>query len=115
MANRAEVLQEKLNILRRIYTMELPSKVDELERHLTLLREGGKDQECLAVLHRLTHNMVGSGSTFGFPVVSQKAGQLYSLLLSLAEGPLPPSEEQFRRITSCLADLRDVAAQDVSA
>ena len=115
MANLTAGLQEKMNALRRVYALELPTKVGELERLFTLFQQDKRETETLKTLQRLSHNLAGSGATFGLPAVSEKAGRLNSLLKTILANPTQATETQLRDISSSLDALKEASLQNLPA
>ena len=46
-------LQDKINVLRKVYALELPSKVEKLEQCFSLLQRSSADIDILRTLQRL--------------------------------------------------------------
>ena len=115
MANLTAGLQEKMNALRRVYALELPTKVGELERLFTLFQQDKRETETLKTLQKLSHNLAGSGATFGLPAVSEKAGRLNSLLKTILANPTQATETQLRDISSSLDALKEASLQNLPA
>lgn len=67
---------DKLRELRDDYTKMLPQKISSIEGLWKSLLEDEWDREHLATLHRYTHSLAGSGSTFGFDNISDSARTL---------------------------------------
>ena len=72
--------KEKIQALRDKYKKELPSKFYEIEELFNKYELKGFDKEGFSTFYRLVHNLVGSGATFGFMNVSEKARVLDDLL-----------------------------------
>ena len=66
-------IQDRLNSLRTQYTREYPTRMKKLKAAWEACIVQGMNCECLATVHRLTHNIKGSGATFGYPQVSELA------------------------------------------
>ena len=73
-------IQEQLRALRVSYADQLPEKLQEIETRWQTLNAGEWDPASAEVLHRLTHSLAGSGSTFGFPKLGEIARSIEQLL-----------------------------------
>jgi PAS domain S-box-containing protein len=62
--------QEQLTLLANNYLKQLPAKLQAIELALDAAHQ---DHKQLIELRRLVHGLVGSGSTFGFPVITEIA------------------------------------------
>ena len=72
MSNSASALQEKLQSLAAMYAERLPEKISKIEEVWKNLQKE-RDTSDLEILHRMVHNLTGSGKTFGFAELSIKA------------------------------------------
>lgn len=77
--------------LRRYFAGRLPARLTELEDAAAAAREAGWAAEPLRLFHRLAHSLVGAGTTFGFPAVTEHARTLERLLKAHLEGGPPPA------------------------
>lgn len=91
--------------LREYFSERLPHRLREVEDAWRDVRDSGWGPEPVKRLHRLAHSLTGTGSTFGFPAVSDAALRLELLLQGAVEGTVPPPE----RVEELLADLRQAA------
>ncbi|MFL5803825.1 MAG: diguanylate cyclase, partial [Roseiflexaceae bacterium] len=57
-------------------------------------------------LQRMLHNLVGSGATFGFPAISERARALDLLLRAALDRAVPPAIEQRTQIELCIGALK---------
>ncbi len=108
---------DKFELLRRAYGARLEDKIAAIEtawkRYLEVPASAEKS-EALAVLHRLTHSLAGSGATFGFSLVSQFARRAEIQLKTIIETEAnndSPTGEQRAEIEAAYAQLRHVIAQ----
>lgn len=69
-------LQAKLKNLSDDYAAQLPEKLKQLEQVWEQLPMNGWDEEGFQTLHRMVHNLTGSGKTFGFDLLSDVARHL---------------------------------------
>ena len=81
-------LDARLAVIRRAYIAELPRKITDLNLAWNDAQANDWQPVQVQVLHRLVHNLAGSGATFGFSVVSDCARALESALRVLLQpGP----------------------------
>jgi len=66
--------------LRRYFAGRLPERLAEIAAARVAARNAGWTDEALRHFHRLAHSLAGSGSTFGFPAVTEHARTLERLL-----------------------------------
>lgn len=92
-ANKSQQLEDKLRVLREEYVRNLSSKITQIETLWKDLVHISWQQDNIATLHRHTHSLVGSGSTFGFTELSGAARSLDNELKTLLELTHPPDKE----------------------
>ena len=90
--------------LREYFSERLPHRFHEVEDAWRDVRESGWGPEPVRRFHRLAHSLAGTGSTFGFPAVSEAARRLEVLLQGTAEGVAPPPDAG--RVEELLGELR---------
>ena len=90
--------------LREYFSERLPHRFREVEDAWRDVRESGWGAEPVRRFHRLAHSLVGTGSTFGFPAVSEAARRLEALLQGTVEGVAPPPESG--QVEELLGELR---------
>lgn len=73
---------EKLDNLRSAYAKELPSKMDSLQAIFDAGVENGFKEQIREEFYRSTHNLIGSGATFGFLEVSKAAKNLEKAIVA---------------------------------
>lgn len=95
-------LSARLAAIRRAYIAELPNKVADLNQAWNDAEASAWQSVQLQELHRLVHNLAGSGATFGFPVVSECARVLDGMLRILLR---PEPEEDIEAVRKQLPDL----------
>lgn len=78
-------INAKLAVIRKAYIMELPRKAADLEQAWRTAEASAWQQVQVQELHRLVHNLAGSGATFGFTVVSECARTLDGALRALLQ------------------------------
>lgn len=106
--NEAEILEE-LQALRKSYAVQLPDKLAVIDTHWQTLNDGDWDPARAAVLQRLTHSLAGSGSTFGFPKVSEIARSMEQILKAWLEDDRVPDDTQRARVDKLLGELHQAA------
>lgn len=114
MADFAE-LQAQLKTLSDAYAAHLPEKFIQIEQAWGQLSRGEWDEEGFQALHRMVHNLSGSGKTFGFTSLSEVARNLEECLSGLAQSKTAPNEEQYQRIREKLNELFqvDIRREDI--
>lgn len=104
-------IQQKLKTLGDAYAAQLPETLEQIEQTWNLLPHDGWDEEDFQSLHRMVHNLTGSGKSFGFSQLSDVARNLEKDLDQLAQAKTLPDEEQRIRIQVLLSELHQVAIQ----
>jgi diguanylate cyclase (GGDEF)-like protein len=107
----AETAQERMNNLRVSYAASLDEKIARVEAAWGKLEQGVWDGEAAHTLHRLAHNLAGSGTTFGFPAISERAHTLELLLKAITERASPPTVAEHARVAGALAALKQAHNQ----
>ncbi len=102
-ANRQQ-FEDRLRILRADYAATLPRKLTHLA---DLWRDAFERGEAgaLAAFIQQCHALAGSGSTFGFPAITERGRQLEQLLRPLAEAGSPLDAAVDAQVTALLEDL----------
>jgi len=102
-------VKQQLAKLAESYVSQLPEKLERLMELWDRLQADRADGEHVAELRRLTHGLAGSGTTFGFPSISQAARAAELLLHKLQENPAT-SEVQalWQELTTAFGRLREV-------
>lgn len=75
--------ERKLQESKEKYIKQLPEKISEIKILWNHLFSKEWNQEMLLKLQRSVNNLAGSGSTFGFPKLSEKALMLYNILKNI--------------------------------
>jgi len=105
-----EAIREQLNALRQAYAEQLPGKILEIEEGWRKLDQGPWDPKAFLTFHRQGHGLAGSGATFGFPGVTERARTLDDLLKTLPGDKGPPRPEIVTRIFEGLGALKEASA-----
>jgi chemotaxis protein histidine kinase CheA len=93
--------------LRDAYAIELPQKLEQIERRGMNCRIKW-DDEGFQSLYRMVHSLSGSGRTFGFALLSAKARSLEETLQLLVHAKAIPSAEQRIGIQALLNELLQI-------
>ncbi|MEO6423422.1 MAG: response regulator, partial [Candidatus Nitrotoga sp.] len=101
-------LQEKLKLLCDAYAAQLPEKLKQLEQILNHLPHDSWDEEGMQTLHHMTHNLTGSGKTFGFSLLTDMARNLENHIKLLIQTETALSKQQRSQIHSLISELHQV-------
>src|SRR5258705_9071070 len=93
-ANPSIGAHERLESLRARYAARVQEKIEQIEEIWRGLARGAWNDEAAQTLQRMLHNLVGSGATFGFPAISERARALDLLLRAALDRAVPPAIEQ---------------------
>lgn len=102
-------LQAKLKILSDAYAAQLPEKLKQLEQVWVDLPQDAWDEAGFETLHRMVHSLTGSGSTFGFPLLSNVARNLEDYLMQFAQAKKVLNDDQRTRIQVLIRELHTAA------
>jgi len=109
MANSREDLYAKLKILQDKYSASLPEKMTELELAFKKVQLDYFSEKPLTSLQTLAHRLAGSGATYGFTLLSEKARALDIYLLSLLSNRAAITEVQHSKIRLMLKALQQAS------
>jgi len=111
MTNQAsmDLLQSRLNELRTAYLSDLPAKVQDIEQTWQTLKEGIWQPNILERLHRLVHNLAGSGMTYGLETVSRQARLALDVLRPWMKNHHLPTAEERGHVDQLLNALKRTA------
>ena len=73
-------MEEQLRGLQQDYAEQLPAKIEEMEKLWSTIQDSKNNYKRLAQLRKMSHKLIGSGSTFGFDEITKNAQQLEMLL-----------------------------------
>jgi len=115
-----DVVQQQFLELRRHFAEKFPQRADSIDEAWKKASESAWDRQAFRELHRSVHGLTGSGTTFGYPAVSEAARAAEGVMNAVAERKNPPTDEWRRQIGSYVANLTGVlrsggTPQDVSA
>lgn len=99
--------QAELEALQRKYAADLPSSIAQLES-LCAQIASGTDAALVRTLHRNLHSLSGSGETFGYKALSERAKAL-ELALTPHLGLSTLAPEVLERLSAGIAGLREAA------
>lgn len=85
MNERTSTLRNKIAKLREVFIIQFPERVSEARRCLNTLQTNPEDQDAATELHRILHNIKGTGNSFGFRQVAEAAGAGEHLAAQLVE------------------------------
>lgn len=107
MSNSQEDFEKKLSEARIKYINNLPGKISEITLIWNQLNKEDWQQELLLKMINLTHNLAGSGGTFGIPKLSEHAKLLEQTLNELKnDGYDQKNREKIIKINSLLLSLQ---------
>ena len=82
-----DVMEEQLQNLQRNYADQLPDKIEALEKIWSTIQKSNNKLRQLPEFRRMNHQLIGSGTTFGFDEITQYACQLELVLdMVIVEG-----------------------------
>ncbi|KGF72090.1 diguanylate cyclase [Neosynechococcus sphagnicola sy1] len=110
MVSLPDEIQAQLATLRQAYAQQLLGRVEQIATTWQQLSRRW-DDTMLATLHRMTHNLAGSGATFGFAAISDRARALECLLQTIMESRNQITQEEGDQITALLELLQLAAAE----
>ncbi len=109
----SEAFQEKFNALRTLYARDLGGKIAALSNAIDVaLKEGSL--ESLSSPRLMAHSLAGSGTTFGFPSVSQAARRIEQHLKNLIAVEIPLNIGNRNIVDEALEELRQAAQNNVA-
>ncbi len=108
--SKLDAFKEQMDALHRAYVQQLPHKVQQIEELWRAVSAGTPDNDTLQLLYHLVHKLSGSGPTFGFTSISERAGCLEEAIKRLMANGVAPSPEEKQRVDQAVASLRLIAA-----
>jgi diguanylate cyclase (GGDEF)-like protein len=94
MADPKSDFYDQMKLLQKAYASELQGKNRQIKEIYDKLQNGKGDNESLIDLHRIIHNIAGSGATLGFSSLSKTARTLDTYLQPITRsGSLPTAEQ----------------------
>lgn len=102
----SETLREKLESLRQSYARKLPEKLRAIDLVWEKLQAGsGGASEQWQMLFEKVHSLSGTGASFGYPLLSDKAGELDRLIRKLLNENEIDFDEVGERVGRLLGEL----------
>jgi diguanylate cyclase (GGDEF)-like protein len=111
MADAGGDLQLHLEALRQRYSTEVPVRVEHLRSLWGAIRANPANDADFRKFHRITHNLAGSGATFGFSALSNSAITLDTFLQPILESHTAPTNDQCDHIESLLEQIEQAMGQ----
>jgi len=109
MADEPNDLQTKLDQLKKEFTLNLPSKIDQIRDQWYPLRDGNWDLDQLSELLNLVHKIAGSGGVFGFSRVSEVGCKIESFLQKAIRLKKPMKKKGLDTMEGYLKELYEAA------
>lgn len=109
--NKYDLLEQRLNQLNLDYVASLPEKINQIETLWRGLVKQDLDANDLKLLYQCIHSLNGSGSTFGYTILSEIAEIIEILLKPLMQAEQLPNIEQQSHISKLLMKLRKAALE----
>lgn len=101
-------------VLHRAYVKQLPDKIQQIEDLWNAVCAGTSDRGTLQLLYHLVHKLNGSGPTFGFTAITERAGRLEEAIKKILVHGVSPTPEEKRQVDQAVASLRLIAAAAVA-
>jgi HPt (histidine-containing phosphotransfer) domain-containing protein len=102
-------LERKLQALRDAYGARLSDTLAEIERAWRRLGKGDWDPATAELMHRLSHGLAGSGSTFGYSQLSRHARDIEIILRQCLQDDAAPDTAQRAAVDRLLERLQQAA------
>jgi diguanylate cyclase (GGDEF)-like protein len=99
-------LQEKLLEIRTQYIKQLPERISSIEKEWRECVRNNFPLSGLQNAHRMAHSLKGSGSTFGFDQITDKAAVLETIFSELEESGHKPENSMLNEVDGLLSRLR---------
>ena len=101
-------IQAQLQALHDSYAEKLPLKLKEINQHWRIIMsEDDGSINNMKTLHRLVHSLAGSGATFGFEELSQRAHYIEQILNDWLQAKLTPAREKREGVSILLDQLSE--------
>ncbi|MBK17383.1 MAG: hypothetical protein CMM52_00895 [Rhodospirillaceae bacterium] len=95
------------------YAGWLQEGAEELEKTRKLLVEGDEPKQALADLYRMSLDLKGQGSTFGYQLISAVGGSLTDFLDSVRENGAGLNKMQLDVVTAHVGAIRAIVSEDL--
>ena len=100
---------QKIAKLRRTFLEQLPDRLAQARALQTRLTAAAGDHNCAVDLHRVLHNLKGTGASFGFREFGAVTAVGERLLAALLENPAQPPQQWQERLDGFFAELEQAA------
>jgi len=108
--SKLEAFKQQMEALHRAYVQQLPHKVQQIEELWRTVCKDAQDKATLQLIYHLVHKLSGSGPTFGFTTISERAECLEEVIKRVMRQGVVPSQEEKRRGDQAVASLKLIAA-----
>ncbi len=105
MNDKVEEYQEQLKKLRQNFIDQITERYQEIQHHWQAILSGNYNAETIRKLHIVVHSLAGSGGTFGFKTLMNKASSFDNWLKTLVNEDIRFSKEQLSQIQYLVSDL----------
>ena len=103
-----------MEALQRAYVKQLPHKIQQIEDLWKAVCADTPDKGTLQLLYHQVHKLHGSGPTFGFTAITDRAGRLEEAIKKLLVQGVGPTPEEKQQVDQAVASLRLIAAAAVA-
>lgn len=103
--------KERERKLKKIYLDALPGRLDELRLGVQEVYRSGEKQQALQALYRAVHNLAGSGATYGFEAIGDKAAEMEAWLEGFVENNTLPASDDEATFRLYLDQLQHISEQ----
>ncbi|MBF0380735.1 MAG: EAL domain-containing protein [Magnetococcales bacterium] len=101
----SEKVLKKLLAISENWAKNLPDKIQEIQSNWSQIQEGNWDENLFNGFHRQVHTIAGSGGTFGYHEIGNKAREVEILIKAIVKQKVAPSTTEQLTITNALDDL----------
>lgn len=105
MNDKVQEYQEQLKQLRQNFIDQITERYQDIQQHWQAILGGNYDAETVKKLHIVVHSLAGSGGTFGFKALMNKASTFDNWLKTLVNEDIRFSKEQLSQIQYLVSDL----------
>lgn len=107
-AEKNDDIQAQLQALYESYAEKLPEKLKEINQYWQIIMSEDDDSiDNMKTLHRLVHSLAGSGATFGFEELSQRARYIEQILNDWLQAKLTPARKKREGVSILLDQLSE--------
>jgi HPt (histidine-containing phosphotransfer) domain-containing protein len=106
MTDNSKSIQNQLAELRQQYAANLPGKIQLIEATWEKCLQDPRNEHLWKQMSADCHKLAGSGSSYGYPAVSQIARSLEHFCLKVIENECQIGAEQYQEIQDLLNKLK---------